>query len=221
MFREDLSRNFGFLLHDVSRLMRTTFDRRVKGLGFTRSQWWVLTHLFRMGGATQSELAEVLEVEKPTLGRLLDRLEAKGWVRREADAADRRVKRLYLTDEVEPTIKAMRAVAAEVRRQALAGLSPEEQERFVDTLLRLKANLSGAEIAARRNGGNGARTGARQGASGVAAAGGSYDANGSAAAPGSGVARGRDRGGGSATRELRNASREGNSGAREVRARGR
>jgi DNA-binding MarR family transcriptional regulator len=220
MFREDLSRNFGFLLHDVSRLMRTTFDRRVKGLGFTRSQWWVLTHLFRMGGATQSELAEVLEVEKPTLGRLLDRLEAKGWVRREADAADRRVKRLYLTDEVEPTIKAMRAVAAEVRRQALAGLCSEEQERFVDTLLRLKANLSGAEVAARRNGGNGARTGARQGASGVAAAGGSYDANGAAAAPGCGVARGKDRGG-SATRDLRNASREGNSGAREVRARGR
>lgn len=152
MFREDLSRNFGFILHDVSRLLRTTFDRRVRALGFTRSQWWVLTHLFRKNGITQSELAELLEVEKPTLGRLLDRLEAKGWVRREADAADRRVKRLYLTDEVEPIMKAMRIAAADVRRDALAGLSADEQERFVDTLLAVKANLNGAENGAGRNG---------------------------------------------------------------------
>jgi len=66
MFREDLSRNFGFLLNDVARLMRTTFDRRVKALGFTRSQWWVLNHLFRNDGVTQSELAEILEVKKAT-----------------------------------------------------------------------------------------------------------------------------------------------------------
>ena len=68
MFREDLSRNFGFILHDVARLLRTTFDRRVRELGLTRSQWWVLNHLFRNNGVTQSELAEILEVEKPTLG---------------------------------------------------------------------------------------------------------------------------------------------------------
>ena len=66
MFREDLSRNFGFILNDVARLMRTTFDRRVKSLGFTRSQWWVLNHLFRNDGVTQSELADILEVEKAT-----------------------------------------------------------------------------------------------------------------------------------------------------------
>lgn len=152
LLKEDLSRNFGFILHDVSRLLRTTFDRRVKALGFTRSQWWVLTHIFRNDGATQSELADVLEVEKATLGRLLDRLEAKGWVRREGHAADRRVKRVFLTDEVEPVIKAMRAAAAEVRREALAGLSPEQQERFVDTLLAVKANLNGGDSGANGNG---------------------------------------------------------------------
>ncbi|HXV07351.1 MAG TPA: MarR family transcriptional regulator [Burkholderiales bacterium] len=155
MFREDLSRNFGFILHDVARLLRTTFDRRVKALGFTRSQWWVLTHLFRNDGITQSELADILEVEKPTLGRLLDRLEAKGWVRREADAADRRVKRVFLTEEIEPALRAMRAAAAEMRRDALAGLSAEEQQRFVDTLLAVKANLNGSDNGVARNGARG------------------------------------------------------------------
>jgi len=155
MFREDLSRNFGFILHDVARLLRTTFDRRVRELGLTRSQWWVLNHLFRNNGVTQSELAEILEVEKPTLGRLLDRLEQKGWVRREADANDRRAKRVFLTQEVEPAIKAMRTAAAEMRRDAVAGLSAEQQERFVDSLLTIKANLSRSDNGVPVNGSRG------------------------------------------------------------------
>ena len=152
MFREDLSRNFGFILNDVARLMRTTFDRRVKALGLTRSQWWVLNHLFRNDGATQSELAEILEIEKATLGRLLDRMEQKGWIRREGHADDRRAKRVFLTDEVEPAIKTMRAAAAEVRRESMAGLSAARQTQFVDALLAIKANLSRADNGANGNG---------------------------------------------------------------------
>src|SRR5687768_5157230 len=142
MFREDLSRNYGFLINDVARLMRTTYDRRVRELGLTRSQWWVLTLLFRNDSVTQSELAELLEIEKPTLGRLLDRLEAKGWVRREHDSRDRRAWRVHLTDAVEPAMRKLRKVAAELMRDALAGVSAAERERFVDTLLAIKVNLA-------------------------------------------------------------------------------
>jgi MarR family transcriptional regulator for hemolysin len=142
MFREDLSRNYGFLLNDVARLLRNAYDRRVRSLGLTRSQWWVLNQLFRNPGLNQSELAEILEIERPTLGRLLDRLEAKGWVRREHDARDRRAWRVHLTEAVEPTLRTLRKVAAELMRDALAGLSAGERERFVDTLLAIKANLA-------------------------------------------------------------------------------
>ena len=152
MLREDLSRNFGFILNDVARLLRTAFDRRVKSLGLTRSQGWVLNHLFRNDGVTQSELADILQVEKATLGRLLDRLEAKGWVRRENHADDRRAKRVFLTEEVEPALKAMRAAAADLRRDALGGLSVEDQTRFVDALLAIKANLSRPDNGTNGNG---------------------------------------------------------------------
>ena len=121
MLREDVSRNFGFLLNDVARLLRTAYDRRIRELGLTRAQWWVLTHVFRAEGITQTELAEVLEIEKPTLGRLLDRVR--------------------LTKEVEPALRTMRTIAAELRRDALAGLSAAERERFVDSLLAIKSNL--------------------------------------------------------------------------------
>ena len=142
MSQENLDRNFGFILHDVARLLRITFDRRIKELGLTRSQWWVLTHLFRNDGITQSELADWLEIERPTLGRLLDRLEANGWVKRVVHPQDRRAKRVFLTNEVSPALRAMRNIAAGVRTDALLGLNPDEQEAFVDTLLTIKANLS-------------------------------------------------------------------------------
>ena len=156
MLRENLQRNFGFILHDVARLLRVTYDRRVRELGLTRSQWWVLTHLYRKDGLTQSELADVLELEKPSLCRLLDRLEAKGWVRREADPRDRRAKRIYLTEQVEPPMQVMREIAAGVREDALSGLSAADQDRFVDTLLTIKSNLM-AQVngSARGNGRNG------------------------------------------------------------------
>ena len=81
MVQEDINRNFGFLVHDVARLLRTVFDRRMREVGLTRSQWWVLNNLFQHDGVNQAELAQLLEVERPTLGRLIDRLEAKGWVK--------------------------------------------------------------------------------------------------------------------------------------------
>lgn len=139
--RENLDRNFGFILHDVARLMRTGFDRRVRKLGLTRSQWWVLTFLYRREGVTQSELAEDLDIEKATLGRLLDRLEVSGWVERRPDASDRRVKRLYLTPEIADSMATMRQIAADMRTEALGVIGPEEAERLIDSLLKIKRNL--------------------------------------------------------------------------------
>lgn len=157
MLRENLERNFGFILHDVARLLRTTYDRRVRDLGLTRSQWWVLTHLFRKDGITQSELAETLELEKPSLGRLLDRLEAKGWVRREACRNDRRAKRVFLTDAADAPMQVMREIASGVREDALSGLSNDDRDHFVDTLLTIKSNLMGQNNGS--SGGNGAAGG--------------------------------------------------------------
>jgi DNA-binding MarR family transcriptional regulator len=157
MLRENLERNFGFILHDVARLLRTTYDRRVRDLDLTRSQWWVLTHLFRKDGITQSELAETLELEKPSLGRLLDRLEGKGWVRREADPNDRRAKRIFLTEAADAPMQVMREIASGVREDALSGLSSDDRDHFVDTLLTIKSNLMGPGNGTSRGNGQGGR----------------------------------------------------------------
>jgi DNA-binding MarR family transcriptional regulator len=113
----------------------------MKELGLTRSQWWVLTHLYFNEGISQTELSAVLEVERATLGRLLDRLEVKGWIERRPDASDRRLKRVFLTGEVGSLMRTMRETARDLRSEALAGLDPHEQDQFIDLLTRVKANL--------------------------------------------------------------------------------
>lgn len=141
MDRSDLDRNFGFLMHDVARLMKADFDRRSRSLGLTRSQWWVLNFVYALEGATQTELADRCEVERASMGRMLDKLEEKGWVRREPDRQDRRIRRVFLTGAVQDLMSALRSISAEVRNGAMAGLSQEEQDQFVDTLLKIKANM--------------------------------------------------------------------------------
>jgi MarR family transcriptional regulator, transcriptional regulator for hemolysin len=133
--------NLGFLVHDVARLMRVAYDRRARALGLTRSQWWVLNHLYFNEGITQSGLADLLDVEKPTLGRLLDRLEVKGWIARQADRRDRRAKRVYLTGEVQTLMRALRELAAGLRNDALEGMDARAQRQLFDSLLLIKANL--------------------------------------------------------------------------------
>ena len=71
----------GYMLSDVARLIRTVFDRRVRELGLTRAQWLVLTRLHRRPGASQTELAEMLEIDRASAGRMIDRMEKGGWVR--------------------------------------------------------------------------------------------------------------------------------------------
>lgn len=131
----------GVVISDVARLLRTEFDRRVRRLGITRSQWLVLTRLHRNPGASHSELAEMLEVEKATAGRMIDRLEANGWVTRRAEPDDRRVKRVYLTAEAERAHKRIWRVAEATVEDALADLSGRESKQLMALLWRVKKTL--------------------------------------------------------------------------------
>lgn len=133
---------FGFVVHDVARLLRKRFDQRARALGLTRAQWQVLAHLSRNEGINQSGLADILEIENITLGRLIDRLEEAGWVERRLCGHDRRVRLLHLTEKAKPILGRMRALGVETRNDALSGLSPEEQAALLAMLRHVRANLS-------------------------------------------------------------------------------
>ncbi len=141
MAARNLDRSFGFLLHDVSRLLRIEYNRRVRHLGLTRSQWRVIAHLSRNEGSTQTFLADILEIENATLARLLDRLEADGWIERRPSPTDRRAKHLYLTEKPAAIIDAMFRISSQLQRDTLNGMPNAEREHLIDSLLGIKRNL--------------------------------------------------------------------------------
>jgi len=136
---------FGFLLHDIARLLRKRYDRRARTLGLSRAQWQVLAHLHRHEGIHQQGLAEVLEIEGVTLGRLVQKLEEAGWVERRPDPSDRRARRLYTTPKVAPVLERMWALGETTREEALAGLDEAERQHLMDSLVKVRGNISGRE----------------------------------------------------------------------------
>lgn len=139
----DWELRLGFLIHDVSRLRRSAFDRCLKPLNVTRSQWWVLAYLSREDGMTQSQLAEELDLGKVAVGGLIDRLEKSGLVRRDADPGDRRVNRVFLEPKSKALIARMRKVSHQLNEQILAGLADDKLEKTAVTLDSMKRNLLG------------------------------------------------------------------------------
>ena len=133
----------GFLIHDVSRLRRTAFDQRMKPLGITRSQWWVLTGVSRHGdeGITQTELANVLDLGKVALGRLIDRLEHRDFIERRTDPNDRRINRVYVTRRGNDVLSKMVKIGMDMNAKVMKGISLARQHMFAETLHDMKANL--------------------------------------------------------------------------------
>jgi MarR family transcriptional regulator for hemolysin len=134
---------FLVLLYDVARQMRTRADQRARTSGMTRAQWVILAHLDRQPGLSQNELAAIVEVEPITIGRLVDRLEARGLVERRSDPKDRRVWRLQLMPAATPFLREIKKYRAELHELMTAGLDPATLKVMADGLMRMKANLAG------------------------------------------------------------------------------
>ncbi|MFZ4689282.1 MAG: MarR family winged helix-turn-helix transcriptional regulator [Polymorphobacter sp.] len=135
--------SIALLVADSSRFFRRRFDARARRIGVSRAQWQVLFALSRNEGINQAGLAEALDVETITVGRMVDRLEDAGLVERRADPADRRAWRLHLTARAGPILDELRAVGEIVMAEALSGISDGEQAQLAALLVRLRANLCG------------------------------------------------------------------------------
>lgn len=138
-----MERRVGTVLAQVARLMRRAFDERAREIGVTRPQWQVLSVLLRHEGIKQGGLAEFLEVEPITAGRMIDRMQDAGLVERRADPSDRRVWRLYLTGRGREIIERLQPMASETSREALRGVSEEETGELLQTLDKILENLTG------------------------------------------------------------------------------
>ena len=139
-----MTSDLGYRMADNSRLLRRLFDDRVRSLGLTAVQARLLLSLDRHPDCNQAFYAERLEVEPITLTRIVDRMEAAGWVERRADPADRRARILHLTDKARDTAARVDAIVRRLVDDMLLGLSAREQIQLGELLDRIGGNLAAA-----------------------------------------------------------------------------
>ena len=133
-----------FLLHDVARLLKKRLEQNSRGSGLTWSQWQILAYLAQNEGINQKGLAEILEIEPITLGRIVDKLETLGLIERHPHPTDLRMRLLHLLEAARPKLKQIREFGDVIHSEALAGVSEDDGQRLLKTLEAMKANLTEA-----------------------------------------------------------------------------
>jgi DNA-binding MarR family transcriptional regulator len=139
---QSFERDLLILLNDVARMMRTRFDQRARTHGMTRAQWVILARLSRQPGLSQNEMAAICEVEPITVGRLIDRLEMRGFVERRPDPQDRRIRRLHLLPPARRILDEIARYREEQTEAVLHGVTAQAREQLIDALLQIKDNLT-------------------------------------------------------------------------------
>lgn len=141
-------RKDGPIFQDIARFRGIIFDSLLAPHDITMAQGWAVLHLTQEAGLRQADLAARLDIGTVTTSKLVDRLEARGFVERRADPGDRRSKRLYPTEKARKLLKTMTATKRQLDEVANAGIDPDELAATMKVLgqmrQNLKARISGA-----------------------------------------------------------------------------
>ncbi|GAA3617821.1 MarR family winged helix-turn-helix transcriptional regulator [Secundilactobacillus similis] len=128
----------------IAKILDSIANIEFKQYQLTRGQYMYLTRICEHPGLTQTELIDLLKVDRATATRAVQRLEEHGFVRREVDQQDRKLKHIWPTDHAQtvyPRIKAENDFSTQV---ALAGFSDAEAQQLSELLARMQQNLDGS-----------------------------------------------------------------------------
>lgn len=143
MLQYDYEESIGYWIMGAAHELQRALNEELAAHGITFRQWEVLALISLKGNQSQSELAEQMRLEAPTLVGVLDRMERDGWIVRETDTADRRRKIVRPTSQVEPVWNRMVECARSIRARATEGIAEAELHTLRDCLLKVRGNLAG------------------------------------------------------------------------------
>lgn len=136
------SDNPGFLLGDVTRLLRRSFRQKMAATGLSFEQARTLLHISRHEGIRQVDLADLLDVQPITLVHQIDQLTQNSLVERRPDPNDRRAYQLFLTPNAAPHLAAIEEVAGTIQADMFRGLGQQQIEQLFATLRTVRDNLA-------------------------------------------------------------------------------
>ena len=122
------------VLFECARLLTRRFDARLAKMGFTRNQWLIMNTVYRNEGLRQTGIAEATGIGAAPLGKVIDALQAGGWMERRADPRDRRANRLFLTRRAHHLLSGMRQRFEQLHAGLLAPLGPRRKQLLVNSL---------------------------------------------------------------------------------------
>ena len=141
----DLDERFANALHGTGRAWRQAVDRRLKYLGVSQASWMTIAVAAKaLQPLSQSELAEKLGVEGATMVAMVDRLVKAGLVKREPSTADRRIKRVVVTEAGQRLFDTVKTEAAAVRKELLSQMDPKKLEAATAVLEALQGMIDTA-----------------------------------------------------------------------------
>lgn len=124
----------------TARAVRRAFDVRLAGLDLNLSSASALSYINDGGPVTQSRLAELLHIGRASTGSLIDDLERKGLVERQADPSDRRTWRIGLTQAGRAKAHDFEELDRELRVEFRRGMNRSERQLLGELLVRLEQN---------------------------------------------------------------------------------
>lgn len=118
--------NTAFLVMDIGRLYRSIFDSKMQRLGLSRQEWLLMLYLCFFDGRTQQELADIMDVDKGAMAKLISKLEGKKFIRRVANGVDARQKRIYFTEEAKPFAAQLDGASVQLVGESVRALKAAE-----------------------------------------------------------------------------------------------
>lgn len=135
------SDSLNYLFIQVAKAHRTRTHELLSTVGLHVGQEMILVSLRMEDGQTLSQLAERLEVQPPTITKMVQRMEVSGIIKREASQEDNRVSHVFLTNKGKNLQAKIEKVWEQVEREFVLGMSREEKLVFQKLLIKAKESL--------------------------------------------------------------------------------
>lgn len=142
MLQYDFDQSVGYWVTSANQSIRRVLTNRLAEHEITLRQFEVLVWLTHNPEYSQSQLAECIGIEPPTLAGVVNRMERDGWIVKTNCEDDRRRCRLQPTPKAEAIWTRSVAIAHEVRAQAVAGIAPVDLETLRRVCEAIRDNLS-------------------------------------------------------------------------------
>lgn len=130
-----------YMVSDTARALRQFIDREMREINLTRSQWYILNHIFLFEGSTQQELADIVDMGKSSVGKQIAILEDKGWVRRVQSKEDTRSFKVFIIEEAKVTVEHISNLAEISLSSVLNGIGSDEAKVLINCLNIMNSNI--------------------------------------------------------------------------------